>query len=188
MKKTIQLRFPILLLLILACAFSRVIPHMLNFSPLGAMALFGATYFAKKWQGLLIPLIATWVSDLLINNVLYARFYPEFTWFYSGFYWQYGSYVLISITAFFLLRKVTPQRVLAGALSATGIFFFLSNFGCWLGNPMYSQNISGLLSCYATGVPFLKGTLMGDLVYSGVLFGSFALMQSQIPALRLKQA
>jgi len=188
MKKTIQLRFPILLLLILACAFSRVIPHTYNFSPLGAMALFGAAYFSKKWQGLLIPLIATWVSDLLINNVIYARYYPEFTWFYSGFYWQYGSYVLISITAFFLLRKVTPQRVLAGALSATGIFFLLSNFGCWLGNPMYGQNISGLLSCYAAGLPFLKGTLLGDLVYSGVLFGSFALIQSQIPVLRLKQA
>lgn len=188
MIKKIQLRFPILLLLILLCAFSRVIPHTYNFSPLGAMALFGATYFSKKWQGLLIPLLATWVSDLFINNVIYARYYPEFTWFYSSFYWQYGSYALISIAAFFLLRKVTPQRVLAGALSATGIFFLLSNFGCWLSNPMYGQNISGLLSCYAAGLPFLKGTLMGDLVYSGVLFGSFALMQSQIPALRLKHA
>ena len=48
MKKTIQLRYPILILLIFACAFSRVIPHMHNFSPLGAMALFGAAYFAKN--------------------------------------------------------------------------------------------------------------------------------------------
>ncbi len=79
-------------------------------------------------------------------------------------------------------------RVIAGALSATALFFLVSNFGCWLANPMYGQNISGLLSCYAAGVPFLKGTLFGDLVYSGVLFGSFALMQSQIPALRLKHA
>ncbi len=188
MKKTIQLRYPILILLIFACAFSRVIPHMHNFSPLGAMALFGAAYFAKKWQGVLIPLLATWVSDLFINNVIYARYYPEFTWFYSGFYWQYGSYILISVLGFFILRKVSMPRVIAGALSATTLFFLVSNFGCWLANPMYGQNISGLLSCYVAGVPFLKGTLLGDLVYSGVLFGSFALMQSQIPALRLKHA
>ena len=188
MKKTIQLRYPILILLIFSCAFSRVIPHMQNFSPLGAMALFGAAYFAKKWQGLLIPLLATWVSDLFINNVIYARYYPEFTWFYSGFYWQYGSYILISVLGFFILRKVTTPRIIAGALSATTLFFLVSNFGCWLANPIYSQNLPGLLSCYAAGLPFLKGTLLGDLVYSGVLFGSFAMMQSRIPALRLNHA
>lgn len=186
MKNTIQLRVPILILLIVVCAFSRVIPHMHNFSPLGAMALFGAAYFAKKWQGIMIPLLATWVSDLFINNVIYARYYPEFTWFYSGFYWQYGSYILISVLGFFLLKKVTPLKVIAGALSATTIFFLVSNFGCWVANPIYSQNVTGLLSCYAAGVPFLKGTLVGDLVYAGVLFGSFALMQSQIPSLRLQ--
>ena len=137
MKKTIQLRYPILILLIFACAFSRVIPHMHNFSPLGAMALFGAAYFAKKWQGVLIPLLATWVSDLFINNVIYARYYPEFTWFYSGFYWQYGSYILISVLGFFILRKVSMPRVIAGALSATTLFFLVSNFGCWLANPAH---------------------------------------------------
>lgn len=188
MKKTIQLRYPILILLIFGCAFSRVIPHTHNFSPLGAMALFGAAYFAKKWQGLLIPLLATWVSDLFINNVIYARYYPEFTWFYSGFYWQYGSYILISILGFLILRKVTTPRIIAGALSATTFFFLVSNFGCWLANPIYSQNFTGLLGCYAAGIPFLKGTMLGDLFYSGVLFGSFALMQSQIPALRLNHA
>jgi hypothetical protein len=188
MKKTIQLRYPILILLVFGCAFSRLIPHMHNFSPLGAMALFGAAYFAQKWQGILIPLLATWVSDLLINNVIYARYYPEFTWFYSGFYWQYGSYILISVAGFFILRKVTSTTVLAGALSATTLFFLISNFGCWVANPMYNQSFYGLLSCYAAGLPFLKGTLLGDLIYSGVLFGSFALMQSRIPALRLKHA
>ncbi len=186
MKKTIDLRFPLLVFLILACAFSRIIPHIPNFSPLGAMAIFGAAHFTKKWQGLLIPLIATWLSDLVINNVLYAQYYPQFTWFYSGFYWQYGSYILISIMAFFIFKKVSPPRVIAGALSATAMFFLISNFGCWLGNPMYGANLPGLLSCYAAGIPYLRGTLFGDLFYSGVLFGGFALLQYKFPVLRLK--
>jgi hypothetical protein len=81
-------RFSVLTALILLCAFSRIFPHMPNFSPLGAICLFGAAYFTKKWQAFFIPITATWLSDLFINNVIYAEYYPKFTWFYQGFYWQ----------------------------------------------------------------------------------------------------
>ena len=49
-EKKINLRFTVLVALILLCAFSRMIPHMPNFSPLGAIGIFGAAYFTKKWQ------------------------------------------------------------------------------------------------------------------------------------------
>jgi hypothetical protein len=177
-------RFSVLTALILLCAFSRIIPHMPNFSPLGAIGLFGAAYFTKKWQAFFIPITATWLSDLFINNVIYAQYYPKFTWFYQGFYWQYGSYLLITLAGIFILKKITPQRVIAGALASTTIFFLVSNFGCWIGSTTYSQNFTGLLTCYAAGIPFLKGTLLGDLFYSGVLFGTFSLALKQFPVLR----
>ena len=41
----------------------------------------------------------------------------------------------------------------------------------------------GLMSCYAAGIPFLKGTLLGDLFYSLVLFGGFAIVQYKFPVL-----
>ncbi len=78
----IHLYFGALVILILLAAFSRVIPHMANFSPLGAIGLFGAAYFTRRWQAFLIPIAATWLSDLFINNVIYAQYYPSFTWFY----------------------------------------------------------------------------------------------------------
>ena len=84
-QKKINLRFSVLCAMILLAAFSRITPHMPNFSPLGAIGLFGAAYFAKKWQAFLIPIAATWLSDLFINNVIYAQYYPKFTWFYQGF-------------------------------------------------------------------------------------------------------
>jgi hypothetical protein len=177
-------RFSVLTALILLCAFSRIIPHMPNFSPLGAIGLFGAAYFTKKWQAFFIPITATWLSDLFINNVIYAQYYPKFTWFYQGFYWQYGSYLLITLAGIFILKKITPQRVIAGALTSTTIFFLVSNFGCWIGSTTYPQNFAGLLTCYAAGIPFLKGTLLGDLFYSGVLFGTFAFALKQFPVLR----
>ena len=181
----INLRTGILVAIIFLAAFSRLIPHLPNFSPLGAIGLFGAAYFSKKWQALFLPIAATWLSDLFINNVVYAQYYPKFTWFYEGFYWQYGSYLLIALAGFLIFKKVKTSTVLMGALASTTIFYLVSNLGCWIGSTVYAQNFSGLITCYAAGIPFIKGTLLGDLFYSGVLFGSFALMQQKFPILKL---
>jgi hypothetical protein len=183
MNTKINLRFSVLSGLILLAAFSRIIPHPANFSPLGAIALFGAAHFSKKWQILLIPIAATWLSDLFINNVIYAAYYPTFTWFYEGFYWQYLSYLVIAVIAIPLFKKVNKERILLGALSSTVIFFLISNVGCWIGNSFYPQNFAGLMSCYAAGIPFLKGTILGDLFYSLVLFGCFAYAKYKLPTL-----
>ena len=182
--KKINLRLAVLILIILIAAFSRLIPHMPNFSPLGAIGLFGAAYFEKKWQAFLIPITATWISDLFINNVIYAQYYTSFTWFYDGFYWQYGSYLIITLIALFIFKKVNTQFVLVGALTSSAIFFLITNLACFPGNPTYPQNFGGLMACYAAGIPFLKGTLLGDLFYSGVLFGSFAVLQQRFTILK----
>lgn len=176
-------RFYFLAAMILLAAFSRIIPHPLNFSPLGAMGLFGAAYFSKKWQAFLVPLAATWLSDLFINNVLYGQYYPSFTWFYEGFYWQYGSYLLITLVGIFVFKKVNTGRVVIGALSSTAIFFLISNMGCWVGNIAYPQNFAGLTACYAAGIPFLKMTLIGDLFFAGLMFGTFMFAESKIRSL-----
>ena len=183
----INLRFTVVAGLIVIAALSRMIPHMFNFSPLGAIGLFGAAYFRKKWQALLIPLAAIWLSDLFINNVIYADTHSLFTWFYHGFYWQYGTYLLITITGFIIFKKVNLPRILTGAFISTLLFFLITNFACWPGNPTYTQDFNGLMACYTAGFPFLKGTLLGDLFYSGVLFGLFALLQQQLPVLKLRR-
>jgi hypothetical protein len=183
----INLRFIALTAIILLAAFSRIIPHMPNFSPLGAIGLFGAAYFSKKWHAILIPLAATFLSDLFINNVIFAQHYPTFTWFSTGFYWQYGAYVLVTIVAFFIFKKVKVATVLTGALASSVIFFLVTNFGCWPGN-YYPQNFEGLMQCYAAGIPFIQGTILGDLFYSSVMFGAFALVQNRFKVLQPIQA
>lgn len=183
----INLRFTVITSIILLAAASRLLP-IHNFSPLGAIALFGAAHFTKKWQAIAIPLAATWLSDLFINNVIYARFYPTFTWFYQGFYWQYASYILIAVVAFFILKKVSVKNVLIGVLSSTVIFFLVSNFGVWVSSNAYPHNFTGLIACYTAAIPFVNGTLISDLLYSAILFGSFALAQKQLPVLQLARA
>ncbi len=173
-------------LIVLLAAFSRALPHLPNFSPLGAIGLFGAAHFNKKWLAFGLPIFATWLSDLFINNVIYAAYYPSFTWFYEGFYWQYGSYLLIAALGFLLYRRgVSVPKVMGGALASSIVFFVVTNLGCWVGSTVYPQNAGGLLACYAAGVPFFQGTLMGNLFYTAVLFGGYYLLQKQVTFFKL---
>ncbi len=182
--KKIDVRFGVIALMILAAAFSRLIPHPANFAAIGAMALFGAAHFKSKWAAFIVPLLALWLSDLVVTNILYASYYKTFTLFYSGFYWVYGAIALTTVLGFLLLKKVNFGRVAGSGLAASLLFFIVTNFGSWPGNPLYSQDFNGLIACYVAGIPFFGGTLAGNLFYSAVLFGGFALAQRQFPILR----
>ena len=69
--------------MILLAALSRLIPHPWNFTPIGAMALFGAAHFSKKYLAFVIPFAALWISNLLISNLLMASYYESFVWWYG---------------------------------------------------------------------------------------------------------
>ena len=64
----INLKYTGIIALILFASFSRIIPHMPNFTPIGAMALFGGAYLKNKSHAFLIPVLSLWISDLVINN------------------------------------------------------------------------------------------------------------------------
>ena len=185
-KKTIQLRFGVISLMVLLAAFSRLIPHPPNFAPIGAMALYGAAYFTQRYLAFLIPIISMWLSDLVLNNVVYGQYFDHFVWVYDGFYFTYGAFILIGLIGFVALKRVKIQNLVLASLLASIVFFLLSNFGVWASTTMYPKNFSGLIACYTAGLPFFKNTIMGDLVYTGVLFGVFELAQRQIPILRLQ--
>ena len=183
-KSKINIRFGVLSLIVLLAAFSRLIPHPPNFAPIGAMSLFGAAYFSRKYLAFVVPIVAMWLSDLLLNNVIYGQYFDHFVWFYNGFYWTYAAFIFIGLIGFGLLKKVRPANLLIASLSASVVFFLVSNFGVWASGTMYPNTFSGLMSCYAAGLPFLKNTLIGDLAYSGALFGIFEVIQYKVPVLQ----
>jgi hypothetical protein len=188
----INLRFSVITLMVILATVSRLLPHIFNFTMFGATCLFGAAYFSKKWQALVIPVVAAYLSDLYLNNVVYKAYFPEFTWFSGGLFWKYSSlltyasYIVVVLIGFALFKKITPARIIAGSLISTALFFLVTNFASWPNNPLYTQDFKGLMLCFEMGLPFIKGTLFGDLFYSGVLFGSFALLQRSYPALQKK--
>lgn len=187
MNKNIPLRFSVITLLIVLAALSRLLPHPPNFAPIGGMALFGAAYYVRKAWAYLVPVAAMWISDLILNNVVYAQYFDHFVWFYSGSLFTYGAFALIVLMGTFTLRKVRVPQLLFSALGASVIFFAVSNFGVWLTSGMYPKSWGGLSACYVAAVPFFQNTVLGDLVYSAALFGLFEMSLSWFPALRTRK-
>lgn len=183
MNKKLTLRYSVITVIILLAALSRLLPHPANFAPIGGMALFGAAYYTRKWWAYIIPIASMWISDLLLNNIVYAEYFDHFVWFYSGSLFTYVAFALIVLMGKFTLRKVCIPQLLFSALAASVIFFLVSNFGVWFSGTMYPKDMNGLMACYAAGIPFFKNTILGDLVYAGVLFGLFEAILSWFPSL-----
>ena len=180
-KINIQL-FTIILFIIVGC-MSRIIPHAPNFTPIGAICLFGASHFTKKTYAFLVPILIIFFSDLFINNVLYPN--SSFIFFYNGFYWQYISYILIiSMSVIFLKPKISIFSIGLNSVASSLIFFIISNFGVWIASGMYPLNFIGFISCYVNALPFYYNTLISFLLYSYLLIGAFYLIQRKYNSIK----
>jgi hypothetical protein len=169
-KITNKLIVPVILLAF--AVLSRILPHPPNFTAIGAIALFGAAQLQSNWKAILIPFAALFISDLFINNVVYANYYDHFTWQISPF--VYLAFALILALGFFVLRGRTNTAAIVGSsLAASVIFYLFTNAMSWQIDPMYTKDFSGLIASYIAGIPFFFNTVAGDLFYCGVLFGSY---------------
>ena len=183
MKTKINVSFTVISTMIFVAAMSRLLPHPPNFAPIGGMALFGAAYYAKRYWAFIIPIATMWISDLVLNNVVYGQYFDSFVWFYSGSLFTYGAFALIALLGLWTLRRVRIPALLGSAVGASVLFFLVSNFGVWWSSGMYPHTVAGLWTCYAAGLPFFQNTLAGDLVYTALLFGIFEWSARRFPAL-----
>ena len=94
--------------------------------------------------------------------------------------WTYGAIVLVALMGSSFLNKITAGK-LCCKLSGSTIFYLISNFGVWALSPMYAKTLTGLVQCYSLALPFYGTSLMGDLVYSALLFGAYQLVFSKTP-------
>jgi len=163
-------RFWLVSVMILAAAFTRLIPHPPNFTAVGAIALFGGAYFSEKKFAFIIPMLAMLLSDLIIG-------------FHNGMLSVYFSFVLIVAIGILLSRNLKFTNVVAASLLSSVIFFVLTNFQMWMQSPLYAKNISGLVACFVAAIPFFHHTVLSDLFFVGFLFGLFAAIQIKFPSL-----
>jgi hypothetical protein len=74
-------------------------------------------------------------------------------------------------------RHCTLPVVVPAVLACSLVFFAATNFAVWAFSGMYSADMTGLLQCYAAGLPFLKTTIAGDLFWAAALFGGAYLVR-----------
>lgn len=176
--KPLHIRLLTVTILVLTTALFRLLPHWPNMTPVAALALFGAAQFERRWLGLAAPLAAMLLSDALLGfhgsmGAVYLSF---------GLTWALGLWALRG--------RATAGRIAAASVASSVLFFLITNFAVWYGSSFYPQTGAGLLGCYVAGLAFYNGqsfflnALLGDLLFSRLLFGSYYVLQQRYAVLR----
>ena len=160
-----------LLAAIIGAAALRLLPHPPNFSPIAAMALFSGACVGRRWLAFVAPLAALLLSDAVLG-------------FYRGMGFVYGSMALVVLIGWWVSTRRTPLRIGAAALASSVLFYVATNFGMWLFSGFYPLTLAGLEACYIAAIPFFQNTLAGDLFFTVLLFGGFAVLEKLVPAIR----
>ena len=154
--------------LIIAAAFTRLIPHYPNFTAVGAIALFGGTYLPNKKLAFIVPLVAMLLTDLIIG-------------FHPTMWAVYLSFGLIVLIGFQVSKNKKVMNILLATISSSILFFLVTNFAQWLSDPFYAKTGAGLAQCFTMAIPFFSYTALGDMFYVGVLFGAYELAKTKFP-------
>ena len=154
--------------LVVLVVVARLVPHLPDFTPTLAVGLVAGTYLPSG-LALLAGLGGYFASNLFLPGNSFI-----------------GSLVVVAaivvaITVGRFMSRVMRQRKISRKLGAvvfatliSSVAFFLitnCNF-LYNGYAFYPMNFGGLIESYVAGIPFFRTQLLGDLVYSGVLFGA----------------
>ena len=150
-------------IMVAIAAATRFLPHPPNFTAIGGMALFGAATLTNKKLAFIVPIMAMLISDLFIPNGFDLSVYTAF--------------IAIAAMGLLISNKKGPMPVIVGSISASVIFFAISNFGVWASQAMYTKNAIGLMTCFQAAIPFFPNTLAADLFFSSLLFSSYAIIK-----------
>src|SRR5438270_541166 len=128
MKRLIKLTNP--LFIIFLAVLLRLVPHMPNFAPISAMALFGGVYLGKKYA-LLVPLVIMAVSDYLLLYINpfgspvanFSHVYPLQSLLHSTTLAVYGSFCVSGMVGIWLKNHKTPANIIGAALFSSIQFF-----------------------------------------------------------------
>jgi hypothetical protein len=158
------LRFLIVALMILAAAVLRVLPHPMNFTPVGAMAIFAGSLFRNRSVAFLLPLAALFAGDLFIG-------------LYKLMFIVYVSFALSVAIGRTVARSRTVARIGGAVVFGAVQFFVVTNLAMWAWSDFYPKTSAGLAACFVNAIPYFSNTLAGDALYAAVLFGGYALAE-----------
>lgn len=175
-KTLLSSRYLVLSSLILLAACTRAlplfIPHIWNFTAVGALAIFAGAQFQSRAMAMLVPLTAMAISDVFLGNGFNIAVYIGF---------------IVMVACGMAIRgKITPMSVAVSSVIGAIFFFLITNFAFLY--PWYPHNVNGVIQSYVMGLPFLRNMIIGDAIYGTILFGGFYLLERGFPKLALVRA
>jgi hypothetical protein len=181
--KQLNIRTIVLILIIVAAAAMRLVsykfPYILsNFTPVGAIALFGGAYFTDKWKAYAVVLITLFASDILINYLYTSKL----VLWYSGSFWVYLTFAIMVFIGT-LIKKASFVNVFLSSLITVCIHWLLMDLP-WLYGTMYPHTLAGYGQSLVAAIPFEKNMVLGDALFCTILFGGFELAKRKYTFLR----
>lgn len=153
-----------------------------NFTPIGAIALFGGTYFTNRYKAYLVPLCILFASDIFITH----SYTGKWTFFYGGFAIVYICFALMVYVGS-LIKKVNVKTVLLASLVSVALHWLLTDIEPWLAGTLYSKGVEGYFQSLVAAIPFEKNLLLGNLLFGAVLYGGFELAKSKFSILKTQK-
>lgn len=133
-----------------------------GFTTIMAIALFGGMAINQKNNSFLLPLIALFVSDAVIE-ICYQMKWFAFPGLYKSQLVNYALLLLTVLVGWFVKGKTYVSVGLAAFIAPT-LFFLLSNFETWAMSNMYAHNTTGLIECYVAAIPFYAKSVASTMV------------------------
>ena len=156
-----------------------------NFAPVMGIALFAGFLMHRAALAVLVPLAVMVISDQVIGGYAFGMMIVVYA--------MLAAPVLLRP----LLRGLFSDRqhswwtrgtaLMGMSIGSSLAFFLVTNFAVWAQSvsgvsamAFYDASILGLLHCYGQALPFFRYTLAGDLCFTTVLFGGWALVAAAI--------
>ncbi|MCS6917751.1 MAG: DUF6580 family putative transport protein [Chitinophagales bacterium] len=157
---------PVIFLMVLA-AVLRLLSNELKLwdvTPVTALALFGGSMISDRRLALLMPMTVLLITDAFIG-------------FYDGMWLVYLSFALVVFLGKWIISRPTPVRIVAASLTASTLFYLITNLALFYPQTMYPHTWDGIVQSYVAAWPFYRNALFGDLMYCGIFFGGYVLLQ-----------
>ena len=161
-------------LLVLGASF-RLMPHPANISPVIAVALFGGAVFPNRKSGIALALSILFLTDCILG-------------FHDQMLSVYGATALVALIGGMLRGRRSFEQTTLAALASSGLFFLITNVSVWASGKIYARSWQGLGDCFVAAVPFAQRSVLGDLLFTGILFVSWSIIQKGLPQLKLARA